>query len=260
VLVHAGVCVALAPALAAPPPFDLMPDPRTVGDLPPGQAAAAEPLKPSFEIPGGGLWLRGEVPAGAVDPNQALRGARAEAGGRLPLFTGAGFGWEVKPMLAGAVSTAAGPEPSAVSPQIGFALGQTISLSLPFGLRLGAEGTVGDRLGVGGLSAAAAPVLAMRAGVTLSTDLAVPFLETPFRIGLGFATTGTLPGIGLGFATADALLGSARGVAGRWYEAEDCTASLEVGRVGGAPLRVSSRCPVTPGTVPPITLGFRTEF
>ena len=260
--VPAGVCVALAPALAAPPPFDPMPDPRTVGGLPPGRAAAAEPLTPSFEIPGGGLWLRGVVPPGAVDPNQALRGVRAEAGGRLPLFTGAGFGWEVKPMLAGAASTAAGPEPSAVSPHLGFALGQTISLSLPFGVRLGAEGTVGDRLGVGGLSAAAAPepALAMRAGVTVSTDLAVPFLETPLRIGLGFATTGTLPGIGLGSATADAPPGSARGAGGRWYEAEDCTASLEVGRVGGAPLRVSSRCPATPGTVPPITLGFRTEF
>jgi hypothetical protein len=124
---------------------------------------------------------------------------------------------------------------------------------------------VGDRLGVGGPpSAAAAPVssaLAMRAGVTLSTDLALPFLQTPLRIGLGFATAGTLPGTGLGFAMADALPDPGRGAAGRgWFEADDCTASLEVGRVGGAPLRVSARCPVAPGAVPPVTFGFRTEF
>jgi hypothetical protein len=246
-LVHAGVCIALAPALAEPLPFDPMPDPRTMGELPPGQAAPAEPLRPSFEIPGGGLWLRGEVPSGAVDPDHALRGARAEAGGRLPLFTGAGFGWEVRPMLTGAASTAAGPEPSVVSPQFGFALGQALSLSLPFGLRLGAEGKVGDRLGVGGLSTAApASALAVQAGVTLSTDLALPFLEVPLHLGLGFAMTGALPG-------------PAR-AAGYWYEADDCTVSLEIGRVGGAPLRVSSRCPATPGAVPPVTLGFRTEF
>src|SRR3712207_1454391 len=91
-LVPAGVCVALAPALAEPLLFDAISDPRTAGQLPPGQAALAEPLKPSFEIPGGGLWLRGEVPSRAVDPNHALRGARAEAGGRLRLFTGHGFG------------------------------------------------------------------------------------------------------------------------------------------------------------------------
>jgi hypothetical protein len=102
----------------------------------------------------------------------------------------------------------------------------------------------------------------MRAAVTLSTDLAVPFSETPLRIGLGFATAGTLPGIGLGSATTAALPGSApRGAAGQpWYEAEDCAVSLEIGRVRGAPLRVSSHCPVTPGAVPPVTFGFRTEF
>jgi len=72
-------------------------------------------------------------------PLAMLRGARAEVGGRLRLFTGAGFGWELKPMLAGAASTAAGAEPSVVPPQIGLALGQTFSLSLPFGLRLGAD-------------------------------------------------------------------------------------------------------------------------
>jgi hypothetical protein len=130
------------------------------------------------------------------------------------------------PLLSGAASTAAGAEPSVIPPQIGFALAQTFSLSLPFGLRLGAEGTVGDRLGVGGLpasvgvsSAVAAPptsALAMRAGVTLSTHLAMPFSETPLRIGLGFATAGTLPGIGLGSATTAALPGSApRGAAGQ---------------------------------------------
>jgi hypothetical protein len=42
-------------------------------------------------------------------------------------------------MLAGAASTAAGAEPSVVPPRIGFALGQTFSLSLPFDLRLGAD-------------------------------------------------------------------------------------------------------------------------
>jgi hypothetical protein len=170
----------------------------------------------------------------------------------------------VKPVLAGAASAATGPEPSVLSPQVGFALGQAVSLSLPFGLRLGAEGAVGDRLGVGGLPSVAAPAssaLAMRAGVTLSTELAVPFLQTPLHIGLGFATTGALPGIGLGSTMADALPAPGRGGAGRgWFEAEDCTASLEVGRVGGAPLRVSARCPVTPGAVPPVTFGFRTEF
>jgi hypothetical protein len=264
-LVHAGICITLAPALAEPLLFDpTMPDPRTAGELPPGQAAPAEPLRPSFEIPGGRLWLRGEVPSGAVDPNHALRGARAEAGTRLPLVTGGGFGWEVKPVLAGAASAAAtGPEPSIVSPQVGFALGQALSLSLPFGLRLGAEGTVGDRLGVGGLPSVAAPApsaLAMRAGVTLSTDLALPFLQTPLHIGLGLSTAGTLPGTGPGFATAGAPPGSARGTVGRWYEAEDCAASLEIGRAGGAPLRVSARCPVMPGAVPPVTFGFRTEF
>ena len=266
-LVLAGVCIALAPALANPLLFDpTMPDPRTAGELPPGQTAPAEPLRPSVETPGGGLWLRGEVPSGAVDPNHALRSARAEVGARLPLVTGAGFGWEVKPVLAGAAAAAVmRPEPSVVSPQVGFALGQAFSLSLPFGLRLGAEGVVGDRLGVGGLSsAAAAPVssaLAMRAGVTLSTDLALPFLQTPLRIGLGFATVGTLPGTGLSSAMADALPDPGRGAAGRgWFEAEDCTASLEVGRVRGAPLRVSARCPVAPGAVPPVTFGFRTEF
>ena len=152
-------------------------------------------------------------------------------------------------MLTGAASTAAGPEPSVVPPQFGIALGQALSLSLPLGLRLGAEGKVGDRLGVGGLSAAApASALAVQAGVTLSTDLALPFLEAPLHIGLGFATAGALPDPG-------------RGAAGRrWYEADDCTASLEVGRVGGAPLRVSARCPVAPGAVPPVTFGFRTEF
>ena len=82
-----------APALAEPLLFDpTMPDPRTAGELPPGQAAPAEPLKPSIEIPGGGLWLRGEVPSGAADPNHALRGARAEAGARLRLSRAPGSG------------------------------------------------------------------------------------------------------------------------------------------------------------------------
>ena len=269
-LVHAGVCaaLALAPALAEPLLFDpAMPDPRTTGELPPGQAAPATPLKPSFELPGGGLWLRGELPSGAADPDHPLRGARAEAGVRLRLFTGAGFGWGVTPTLAGAgaPSSAAGTEPSLASPHVGFALGQDLSLSLPFGLRLGVEGAVGDRLAVGGLSTSTAPVssdLAMRAGVTLSTDLALPVLQTPLRLGLGLATAGTLPDIGLGFATAGALPGApARGAAGRrWYDADDCRVSLEIGRVGGAPLRVSSGCLVTPGAVPPVTVGFRTEF
>ena len=79
--------------------------------------------------------------------------------------------------------------------------------------------------------------------------------------GLGFATAGTLPGTGLSSAMADALPNPRRGAAGRgWFEAEDCTASLEVGRAGGAPFRVSARCPVAPGAVPPVTFGFRTEF
>src|SRR4029450_2458311 len=84
--------------------------------------------------------------------------------------------------------------------------------------------------------------------------------DSPLRIGLGFSTAGTLPGIGPGFATVGAPPGSARGTVGRWDEAEDCAASLEVGRVGGAPLRVSARCPVAPGAVPPVTFGLRTEF
>lgn len=254
-LAPAGFVLALAliaapgRAGAEPSLFGSIPDPRTAGELPPALAAPAEPLYPSLETPGGEAWVRGEVPSGVADPHNALHGASATAGIRLPLVMTTGFSWTLKPTLTGSASAAAHPEELVVSPGIGVALGQAVSLSLPFGLKLGAEGTVGDRLGVGGVSSMpASSALAMRAGLTLSTDLALPFLETPMRIGLGVTTAGPLPG----YATTAAY----------WRDAPDCAVSLEIAEVGGSPLRISSRCPGATGTgaVPPITFGFKREF
>jgi hypothetical protein len=249
----AGMSAALALGVAPdhtgaePLPFGAMQDPRTAGSLPPGLTAPAETLRPSLETPGGGVWLRGEVPSGVVEPHHALRGANVTAGIRLPLITTTDFTWAVKPTLSGSPSAAAHPEDSVVFPGLGVALGQTFSLSLPFGLQVGAESTVGDRVGVGSL--AGTPVssaLAVRTRATLSTELALPFIGTPMRIGLGLTTAGLLPG-------------SAMTAAYR-HDAAECAVSLEIAKVGSVPLRISSHCPGAAGTVPPISFEFRTEF
>jgi hypothetical protein len=66
------------------------------------------------------------------------------------------------------------------------------------------------------------------------------------RIGLGLTTTGPLPGSSPATAY--------------WHDTSDCAVSLELAKVGGAPLRISSRCPGATSAVPPISFGFRTEF
>lgn len=235
-------------------------DPRTAGNLPPAKAApAAEPLRPSFETPGGGWWMRGEVPTGRPDAAGTLRDATAAAGARLPLVKSPGLDWELKPMVTGSPAAATRPGVSVAAPGLGVALGQTLALSLPFGLRLGTEADLGDRLGIGGAAAAAAPaggapVLAVRAGANLSTDLAVPGLESRVRVGLGIVATGPLPGI------AGAPAAGAATAAGK-PEPSECVVSFEIGTVGGAPLRVASRCPgSTGGGAPPLSIGFRTAF
>ncbi|GGC70556.1 hypothetical protein GCM10011504_55410 [Siccirubricoccus deserti] len=230
-----------------PLPFGPMQDPRTAGILPPGLAAPTETLRPALEAPGGKAWVRGEVPSGVVRPDHALRSASATAGIRLPLVTATGFTWAVKPTLSASASAAAHPERSIVYPGLGVALGQTISLSLPFGLQFAAESTVGDRVSVGSLAGTpASSALALRTRANLSTELAWPFLGTPMRIGFGLTTAGLLPGGPI--------------TAAYRQDAAECAVSLEIAKLGSAPLRISARCPGSAGTVPPITVAFRTEF
>lgn len=248
VVVALGLAAVSGQGGAEPLLFDTIPDPRTAGDLPPALAASADPLHLSLQTPGGDAWLRGEVPSGVTDPDQALRGINIAAGVRLPLVRTVGFDWEMKPTLTGSAPAAVHREESAISPGIGVALGQALSLSLPFGLRLGAEGSVGDRLGVGNIAGVpSSPALAMRAGATLSTDLMLPVIGVPLQIGLGLSTAGPIPGSGT--------------TAGHWYDAADCTVSLAIATMGGVPLRVSSHCPgATTGAVSPISFGFKTDF
>jgi hypothetical protein len=248
------LAAAAAPAYAQPSLPDALPDPRTIGALPPTLTPqAGAPLRPALETPGGGLWLRSEIPERAADPAGALLGATATAGARVRLVTGEGFGWEATPVVLGAPEAAARPGVSAVAPGVGLALGQTLTVSLPFGLRLGATGSIGDRLGIGGpgaaepLGLAGTSPLAMRAGASLSTDLTLPGLESRLRIGLGIATTGPLPGVAGAFADP--------------REPPECRISLDIGTVGGAPLHFVSPCPGAGGTAaPPISFGFRTAF
>ena len=212
-------------------------------------AASAEPLRPSLELPGGHVWLRGEVPSGELNPQGAIRGAHASLGMRLPLAIADGIGLEAKPMLTGSAAAASHPGVASVAPGLGFAVAQTLSVALPMGLRIAAEGTIGDRLGVFGASAMASTMgspLALRTGATLSTDLDMPVLHTRLTVGLGFSATGGL------------ALGSPG--TGHPYEPADCKLSLDIGQVGGAPLRVSAPCQRQGRAGMPITFGFRTEF
>jgi hypothetical protein len=153
----------------------------------------------------------------------------------------------VKPTFSGSASAAAHPERSIISPGLGVALGQIFSLSLPFGLKFGAESSVGDRVGVGSLAGThASAALALRTRANLSTELTWPFLGTPVRIGLGLTTAGLLPGGPITTAYRQ--------------DAAECAVSLEIAKVSSAPLRISMRCPGVAGTVPPISFEFRTEF
>ena len=236
---------------AEPLLFDPLSGARAAGELPPEmQATTATPLHPSLELPGGNLWLRGEVPSGAVDPTSALRNASATLGVRMPFSLGDGIGLETKPMLNGSASAANLSGASALSPGIGFALAQTVSLRLPFGLRLGAESSVGDRMGIFGPAAAApgtgSPPLMMRTGATLSTDFALPFMEVQLRLGLGITATGPL---GRGSDGANYL-----------YEPSECKLSFDIGKVGSAPLWVSAPCPKYGLAGAPISFGFKAEF
>lgn len=236
---------------AEPLPFDPRHDPRTAGSLPPEAQAAtsAKPLRPSLELPGGNVWLRGEVPSGDLDPKGAIRAANASFGVRLPLTITNGIGLETKPMLTGSALAASHPGIASISPGIGFAVAETLSVALPMGLRIAAEGTIGDRLGIFGASAAASTTgspLALRTGATLSTDLDVPQLDTRITVGLGISTTG-----GLAFGSPGAS---------HPYEPADCKLSLDIGRVGGAPLRVSAPCQRQGTAGMPITFGFKAEF
>ena len=118
------------------------------------------------------------------------------------------------------------------------------------GLRLAAEAALGDRLGIFGTSTASpavgAPPLAMRAGATLSTDLALPFADERLRLGLGVSAIGGL------------ALGGTGGL--NDHQPADCKLSLDIGRVGGAPLRVSAPCTQHGLAATPISFGFKTEF
>jgi hypothetical protein len=168
----------------------------------------------------------------------------------MPVSLGDGIRLETKPMLNGAVSAATRPGVSSLSPGIGFALAQTVSLRLPFRLHLGVESTVGDQMGIFG-PAAAAPVagsspLAMRTGATLSTDLAIPFIETTLRVGLGVSTTGPL--------------GRSSDGAHHPDRPSECKLSIDIGKVGSAPIWVSAPCPKYGLAGAPISFGFKTEF
>lgn len=86
------LAAAAAPAYAQPSLPDALPDPRTIGALPPTLTPqAGAPLRPALETPGGGLWLRGEIPERAADPAGALLGATATAGARVRLVTRRGI-------------------------------------------------------------------------------------------------------------------------------------------------------------------------
>jgi hypothetical protein len=137
----------------------------------------------------------------------------------------------------------------AIAPGISFAVAQSLSIALLLGLRLAAEGTIGDRLGVFGAPTAASTTgspLALRTGATLSTDLDVPLLDTRFKVGLGISTTG-----GLAFGSTGAK---------HPCEPADCKLSLDIGRVGDAPLWVSAPCQRQGTAGMPITFGIKTEF
>ena len=249
-LVLCLICLA-AGGHAEPLLFDPLSGARAAGELPPEmRATTATPLHPSLELPGGNLWLRGEVPSGAADPTGALRDASATLGVRMPYSLGDGIGLETKPTLNGSASAATHPGASALSPGFGFALAQTVSLRLPFGLRFGAEGSVGDRMGIFGPAAAAPAIgsssLMMRTGATLSTDFALPFIEARISLGLGVTATGPL--------------GRRSDGANYLYEPSECKLSFDIGKVGSAPLWVSAPCPKygLPGA--PISFGFKTEF
>jgi hypothetical protein len=185
-----------------------------------------------------------------IDPHGALQSANATVGVRLPVSLPAGIGLETKPTLIGSAAATANPATASLSPGIGFSVAEAISIELPRGIRLAAEGSVGDLLGIYGPAATApaggAPPLAVRAKATLSTDLTLPFVESRFHIGLGIATTGGLTLVGAG--------------ANHLYAPAACTLSLDFGRIGGAALNVSGPCSNEGIATTPISFGFKTIF